>query len=94
MANFVKNSENFTARSGLYRVWVPLHDDGKVPLVAIWIDPTMSAFEPQPQQETIALPDAKEAVMADELEDPTRCLVGASTAIEVVAVRTTGELNS
>jgi hypothetical protein len=72
---------------------VPLHDDGKVPLVAIWIDPTLSAFEPQPQQEVIALPDAKEAVMADQLEDPTRCLVGASTAIEVVAVRTTGELN-
>lgn len=72
---------------------MPLHDDGKVPLVAIWIDPA-SAFEPQPQQEAIALPDAKEAVMADELEDPTRCLVGASTAIEVVAVRTTGELNS
>jgi hypothetical protein len=93
MANFVKNSENFTALSCLYRVWVPLHDGGKVPLVAIWIDPTMSAFEPQPQQEVIALPDAKEAVMADQLEDPTRCLVGASTAIEVVAVRTPGELN-
>jgi len=83
MANFVKNSENFTVRSGLYRVWVPLHDDGKLPLVAIWIDPTMSAFEPEPQQEAIALPDAKEAVMADESDDPKRCIADAVRAIEV-----------
>jgi hypothetical protein len=26
----------------LYRVCVPLHDDGKAPLVSIWIDPALT----------------------------------------------------
>jgi hypothetical protein len=35
----------FAAYSGLYRVWVPLRDDGKSPLISIWIDPSLCAFE-------------------------------------------------
>ena len=83
MANFVINSENFTTRSSLYQVWVSLHDDGRAPLVSIWIDPTMAAFEPQPQQQAI-VPEANEGVMADQFEDPKRCTAAAAMAIEVV----------
>lgn len=41
------NFETLNTRPGLYRVWVPLRDDGKQPLVCIWMDSTMQAFEAQ-----------------------------------------------
>ena len=41
-ANFF---ESANSRRGLYRVWVPLHNDGKGPLICIWIDPSMAGFE-------------------------------------------------
>ena len=31
--------------SSLYRVWVPLRDDGQSPLISIWIDPYLRAFK-------------------------------------------------
>jgi hypothetical protein len=51
MTNSAEGFENFTTRPGLYRVWVPLRDDGKAPLISIWIDPMMTAFEPGPRHE-------------------------------------------
>jgi hypothetical protein len=48
MTSNIKSTINFTKlneRRGLYRVWVPLHDDGKAPLISIWIDPAMTAIE-------------------------------------------------
>jgi hypothetical protein len=39
-------SWDFAIRPTLYRIWVPLRDDGAVPLVSIWIDPTLAAFKP------------------------------------------------
>jgi|HubBroStandDraft_6_1064221.scaffolds.fasta_scaffold13476_3 hypothetical protein len=45
MTNFTMNGRDFTTHSGLYRVWVPLHPDGKSPLLSIWIDPSRRAFE-------------------------------------------------
>jgi hypothetical protein len=39
------NWQDFTTRSNLCRVWVPLHNDGKAPLISIWIDPSLCAFE-------------------------------------------------
>jgi hypothetical protein len=48
MANNVNNTTNvpkFNERRGLYRVWVPLHDDARAPLISIWIDPDLRAFE-------------------------------------------------
>jgi hypothetical protein len=56
MTNFISDAERFTARPGLYRVWVPLRDDGRVPLISIWIDPTMTAFERQQSSAEIGLP--------------------------------------
>jgi len=80
---FKNDSEGFTSRSGLYCVWVPLRDDGRAPLVSIWIDSSMTAFELQAQQDAIALPGANEAVMADDSDDPKRCIADAVRAIEV-----------
>jgi hypothetical protein len=45
MCSFTDSFCHLTTRSSLYRVWVPLHDDGKVPLVSIWIDPALHAFK-------------------------------------------------
>jgi len=45
MTNFTINGRDFTTHSGLYRVWVPLHNDGTPPLISIWIDPSIRAFE-------------------------------------------------
>lgn len=45
MTRFAKNHENRVATKGLYCVWVPLHNDGKAPLVSIWIDPTTAPLE-------------------------------------------------
>jgi hypothetical protein len=53
MSNFTINCRDFTARSSLYRVWVPLRDDGKAPLISIWIDPCLRAFDPCAEWETL-----------------------------------------
>ena len=45
MRNFANIFEELILHRGLYRVWVPLHDDGKAPLISIWVDPAMGAFE-------------------------------------------------
>ena len=71
MANFTDHFENLTARPGLYRVWVPLRNDGRGPLISIWIDPAMTAFESQPREESIGPSEIGEAAMAEE-EDPKR----------------------
>ncbi len=47
MRNCANNFEELIIHSGLYRVWVPLHDDGKAPLISIWMDSAMGAFEPR-----------------------------------------------
>lgn len=47
MTKFTNFLENTNSRRGLYRVWVPLHDDGKAPLICIWIDPSMTGFDSQ-----------------------------------------------
>ena len=72
MCNFTNNSENSTARKGLYRVWVSLHDDGRPPLSAIWIDPTMAAFEREQLHDDIRLSGVSDSLIVDEIEDPLR----------------------
>ncbi len=52
MRNFANNFEELIIHSGLYRVWVPLHNDGKAPLISIWVDPSMGAFEPRGEKKT------------------------------------------
>jgi hypothetical protein len=45
MRNITENVWNSTRGSGLYCVWVPVHDIGGDRLVAIWIDPALTAFQ-------------------------------------------------
>jgi hypothetical protein len=45
MRNFNENLFNFTGSPNLYCVWVPVHDHAGDRLVAIWIDPAMTAFK-------------------------------------------------
>jgi len=52
MRNFVNIFEELILHRGLYRVWVPLHDDGKAPLISIWVDPAMGAFESRGEKKT------------------------------------------
>jgi Carboxypeptidase regulatory-like domain len=45
MSNGINNFESFGARRGLYCVWIRAHEGQHAPLVSIWIDPQMRAFE-------------------------------------------------
>jgi hypothetical protein len=62
MTTFNGNFEVFTNRTGLYRVWAPLHDDGRAPLISIWIDPAMTALESQAQEEPVTVPGIQQSV--------------------------------
>ncbi len=75
MANFTKNSENFTTREGLYRVWVPPRDDGSAPLISIWIDPTMAAFSRQQRRQDSSSSGVSDSSIAEEIEDSWRRVV-------------------
>ena len=85
MANFTNNFENRAARPGLHRVWMPLHDDGRAPLISIWIDPTMTAFEPQPHQESLECSVIGDTAFSEEVEDSMRCLGVAPVSARTVA---------
>ena len=74
MTQFSNNFANCTTQPGLYRVWVPLHDDGRAPLISIWIDPTMTAFEQQQRLEEIGRSDVSDSVIAEEIEDSMRSM--------------------
>lgn len=63
--NFAKLNE----RRGLYRVWVPLHDDGKAPLISIWIDSTMTAIERCHCDESGELAAINDGAISEEIED-------------------------
>jgi hypothetical protein len=73
MRNLTNNCQNAT-RPSLYCVWVPLHDDGRAPLVSIWIDPAMTAFERQQRHEDTGLYGVGDGAIADEIEDKRRSL--------------------
>ena len=85
MANFTNNFENRAARPGLHRVWMPLHDNGRAPLISIWIDPTMTAFEPQPHQESLESSVIGGTAIAGDVEDSMRCLGVAPVSARTVA---------
>lgn len=67
-----RSNEWGTRRPGLYRVWVPLHNDGKAPLICIWIDPAMPAFERQLSHEGVGglSGGAGDGAIAEQIEDP------------------------
>jgi hypothetical protein len=84
MRNFANNFEELILHRGPYRVWVPLHDDGKAPLISIWVDPAMSAFEPRgekkardraPEQAHLSGPKEPSGDEAEVQDDGTRWTV-------------------
>jgi hypothetical protein len=84
MRNLTNNCQNFATRPNLYRVWVPLHDDGRAPLVSIWIDPTMTAFE-RPRYEDTEPCGVSGGVIADEIEDPKKRIARPAIGVDVAA---------
>jgi len=44
MRNFTETLFNSTPNPNLYCVWVPVQDEGRCRLTAIWIDRAMTAF--------------------------------------------------
>ena len=67
MTNFINNSANCRERRGLYCVWVPAHNDGNAPLISIWMDPKMTAFDPR--QESGELTGLSGGTVSEEIED-------------------------
>ncbi len=61
-----KNSANITPRSSLYRVWVPLHNDGKAPLISIWIDLTTTVVDPRQRHYGIGSRGASDGAIVEE----------------------------
>jgi hypothetical protein len=77
MCDYTNNSGSSRARHGLYRVWVPQRDDGRAPLIAIWIDPAMAVFERQQLDDEGRLSGVGDRPSVDEIEEPWRRLPGA-----------------
>jgi hypothetical protein len=82
MNNFTNNSakftehftEQFTQQRGLHCVWVPMHNDGKAPLISIWVDPTMAPFDARQQSGELA--GITEATTSEEIENHLPCIAG------------------
>jgi hypothetical protein len=45
MSNFPENTNILESRRGLYMAWIRAHEGPDAPLVSVWIDPDMTAFE-------------------------------------------------
>ena len=69
VTKFTNNSANLTARPKLYRVWVPIWDDGRASLISIWIDPTMAAIEREQRYKDSGRFDMSDGELAEEIED-------------------------
>lgn len=78
MANLKGNFAGFINRTGLYRVWVPLRDDGKGPLIAIWIDPAVTAFEPEARENPATVSSIGEKESTDQNDEYLLCAYGAA----------------
>jgi hypothetical protein len=74
MTNLKGNFASFINRTGLYRVWVPLRDDGKGPLVSIWIDPALTAFEPDAGENPATGSSVGEKENADQTDEYPLCV--------------------
>jgi len=60
MFDFKNYTENSSTRPRIYCVWIPAYPGKETPLIRVWIDPSMSAFEPQ-----AAIPDRGRGWRAD-----------------------------
>lgn len=68
MRNLTDNRWNSTTGSPLYCVWIKVHDAGGDRLVSIWMDPAMTAFQPQAQEELCRTAAAENPFAGNEEE--------------------------
>jgi hypothetical protein len=78
---------SFTSRTGLYQVWMPLRNDRKAPLVSVWMDPAMTAFETRFHEESVPDSAASERTTAEETEEPNRCIAAAEIRTAIGNIR-------
>ena len=67
MRNVTNNKKNLEARQSLYCVWIVANEQPNAPLVSVWIDPAMRAFERELQRVRYEAPMA--ASRGHECED-------------------------
>ena len=67
MRNVTNMQENLEARQSLYCVWIRASEQRNAPLVSVWIDPAMSAFEGELQKVNCEAP--MEASVSHQCED-------------------------
>jgi hypothetical protein len=67
MKNFTNNHKNVDERQSLYCVWIAASEQPNGPLVSVWIDPAMRAFERELQKTNCQAPMA--ASVAQEYKD-------------------------
>jgi hypothetical protein len=47
MLDFILNRKTAVPRPSLYCVWIRAHEGENAPLIQVWIDPSMTAFDSQ-----------------------------------------------
>jgi hypothetical protein len=78
MTNLKGNFAGFINHTGLYRVWVPLRDDGKGPLISIWIDPATTAFELDARENPATVSSIGEKEIAEQIDEDPLCAYDAA----------------
>jgi hypothetical protein len=58
MQKAMNQHKNLEARQSLYCVWIAAIEQPNAPLVSVWIDPAMRAFEPELQRVKCGAPMA------------------------------------
>jgi hypothetical protein len=76
MTKLKGNFAGFISRTGLYRVWVPLREDAKGPLISIWIDPAVTAFEPDTRENPATVSSIDEKEIVDQSDEYPLCAYG------------------
>jgi hypothetical protein len=82
MRNVTNNHRNPGARQSLYCVWIVASEQPNAPLVRVWIDPAMRAFESEFQEVNCggamaaSVPHAREDESTEDamIEDPPLCV--------------------
>lgn len=76
MRNVTNIQDNFEARQSLYCVWIRPSEQPNAPLVSVWIDPAMRAFEGELHKVNCEAPTEASVTHQDEstgdavIEDP------------------------
>jgi len=78
MFKLSNSSQTFSAQPNLYCVWIPANEQSDAPLVRVWIDRSMRAFETSKEEQPAAF--LSEQVPASDPDHP----VSSRFALELV----------